>query len=77
MYADPEKFRKQRREHRKANYRKCPGDPDVKWSRWHDWEVELVMRHDMCDREISRITGRSVQAIQVKRCEQKRKKYRK
>lgn len=31
------------------------------------WERRLVMEHDIPDREISRMTGRSVRAIQVMR----------
>lgn len=39
----------------------------VRHTRWQDWERELVMEHTMPDREISRMTGRSVRAIQVMR----------
>lgn len=49
------------------NYALCPGDDDVRHTRWQDWERGLVMEHDMPDREISRMTGRSVRAIQVMR----------
>lgn len=52
---------------RKRNYALCPGDDEVRHTRWQDWERELVMEHDMPDREISRMTGRSVRAIQVMR----------
>lgn len=44
-----------------------PEHIEVSHTRWQDWERELVMEHDMPDREISRMTGRSVRAIQVMR----------
>lgn len=52
---------------RERNYALCPGDDDVRHTRWRDWERRLVMEHDIPDREISRMTGRSVRAIQVMR----------
>ena len=47
--------------------RPVPGDDEVRHTRWRDWERRLVMEHDIPDREISRMTGRSVRAIQVMR----------
>lgn len=66
-YADSERAREYRNRQRESNYALCPGDDDVRHTRWQDWERELVMEHDIPDREISRITGRSVRAIQVMR----------
>ena len=66
-FADSAKAREYRNRQRKRNYALCPGDDDVRHTRWQDWERELVMEHDMPDREISRMTGRSVRAIQVMR----------
>lgn len=54
-------------ERAKRNYALCPGDDDVRHTRWRDWERELMMEHTMPDREISRMTGRSVRAIQAMR----------
>lgn len=56
-----------RNRQRKRNYALCPGNDEVRHTRWRDWERKLVMEHDIPDREISRITGRSVRAIQVMR----------
>lgn len=56
-----------RNRQRERNYALCPGDDDVRHTRWRDWERRLVMEHDIPDREISRMTGRSVRAIQVMR----------
>lgn len=66
-FADSAKAREYRNRQRKRNYALCPGDDDVRHTRWQDWERELVMEHTMPDREISRMTGRSVRAIQVMR----------
>lgn len=67
-YADSEKARAYRNRQRKRNYDKCPGDPRVSKSPWTDDEVKLVLDHTMTDREISKKIGRSVTAIQMKRC---------
>lgn len=66
-FADSERARKYRNRQRERNYALCPGDDDVRHTRWRDWERRLVMEHDIPDREISRMTGRSVRAIQVMR----------
>lgn len=66
-FADSERAREYRNRQRKRNYALCPGNDEVRHTRWRDWERKLVMEHDIPDREISRITGRSVCAIQVMR----------
>lgn len=66
-FADSERAREYRNRQRERNYALCPGDDDVRYTRWQDWERELVMEHTMPDREISRMTGRGVHAIQVMR----------
>lgn len=66
-FADSERAREYRNRQRERNYALCPGDDDVRYTRWQDWERRLVMKHDIPDREISRMTGRSVHAIQVMR----------
>ena len=35
---------------------------------WTEKEIEIVMAHEMPDRSISKLIGRSVAAIQHKRC---------
>lgn len=66
-FADSERAREYCNRQRKRNYALCPGNDEVRHTRWRDWERKLVMEHDIPDREISRITGRSVRAIQVMR----------
>ena len=66
-YADSERAREYRNRQRKRNYALCPGNDEVRHTRWRDWERKLVMEHDIPDREISRMTVRSVRAIQVMR----------
>ena len=66
-FADSERAREYRNRQRERNYALCPGDDEVRHTRWRDWERRLVMEHDIPDREISRMTGRSVRAIQVMR----------
>ena len=66
-FADSAKAREYRNRQRERNYALCPGDDDVRHTRWQDWERGLVMEHAMPDREISRMTGRSGCAIQVMR----------
>lgn len=36
------------------------------------WQEELVLAHTMSDRELSKIVGHGVQAIQIKRCRLKK-----
>ena len=66
-FADSERAREYRNRQRKRNYALCPGNDEVRHTRWRDWERKLVMEHDIPDWEISRISGRSVRAIQVMR----------
>ena len=48
-FADSAKAREYRNRQRKRNYALCPGDDDVRHTRWQDWERRLVMEHDMPD----------------------------
>lgn len=49
-FADSERAREYRNRQRERNYALCPGDDDVRHTRWQDWERELVMEHTMPDR---------------------------
>lgn len=52
---------------KKAYYARAKGD-DVNGKRkWTQEEIDLIMRHDISDRELTKTLGRSMQAIQVKR----------
>lgn len=56
-----------RNEYRKRNYQQTQNAPNHR-KPWTTKEIEYVLRHDLIDRELSKILGRSVQSIQVVRC---------
>lgn len=72
-YKDLEKWRKTAREGRRKNYARgnfSEGKP-------HEWTVEeinLVLAHEMPDRELAAKLKTSVQAIQICRCRSKKRK---
>lgn len=37
-------------------------------NRWSNDEINMVLRHEMSDTELSKMLGRSVRAIQIMRC---------
>lgn len=57
-FADSERAREYRNRQRERNYALCPGDDDVRHTRWRDWERELVMEHTMPDRRCGISCGR-------------------
>lgn len=46
-FADSERAREYRNRQRERNYALCPGDDDVRHTRWQHWERRLVMKHDI------------------------------
>lgn len=66
-YKDLEKYKKTKREQEKRYYGKTQ---DALNSRkyWTSREIKMIMAKNMSDRELSRILGWSMKAIQVKRC---------
>lgn len=56
-----------RNEWRKRNYHKTINAKN-KWKRWSQKEEELVLTSRLSDFELSQQLGRSVQAIQGRRC---------
>ena len=40
--------------------------------RWQEWEIELVLDHDLTNAELSPLLERSANAINAKRCELKK-----
>lgn len=69
-YADLEKWRKNCHDQRLRYYRKTQNARNS-YKRWSKQEVEMVLRHDISDTELSVKLGRSVQAIQLKRSRMK------
>ena len=65
-YKDLEKYKKTKREQQKRYYAKTQ---DALNSRkyWTPREIKIIMAKNMSDRELSRILGRSMKAIEVKR----------
>ena len=57
----------QKRLEGKLRYYRKTQNAKNKGNRWAEWEVELVMKHEMSDMELSKELGRSVQAIQARR----------
>lgn len=64
-----EKCREIRNRQRKANYASTCKYPKSEWRAEHE---QMVLDHSIPDRELSKLIGHSVQAIQVKRCKLKK-----
>ena len=71
-YRNLDKWRKACNRTRKRNYNKTSFAKNHN-QRWTLQEIEIVMKHEITDFEISQKIGRSVQAIQVKRWEMNKK----
>lgn len=65
-YKDLEKWRKSCENQRKRYYAKTT-DAENKNKPYSDREIELILQHDITDTQLSKMIGRSVKAIQVKR----------
>lgn len=65
-YRDMDKWRATYRRQKNRYYGKTSSAPNSR-KRWTDEEVQLVLRHEITDTELSKKIGRSVMAIQVKR----------
>ena len=55
--------------YRRKNYRQTAGYP---YRAWTQYEIDLVLAHDMPDRELSAQIQRSVMSIQLMRCRAKK-----
>lgn len=65
-YKDLEKWRKSCENQRKRYYAKTT-DAENKNQPYTEREIELILQHDITDTQLSKMIGRSVKAIQVKR----------
>ena len=72
-YRDMDKYRKYRNAY-KRRYRAGRDYSDGRRARWTENEIRIVMEHRMPNTEIARMLGRSVQAIQIKRCKENKEK---
>lgn len=72
-YADSAKARAHRNRHRKKNYRSSPGEPGVRGTKWTEDDLMAVLAHEVPDRELSKMIGRSLESIQVMRSKLKKR----
>lgn len=66
-YADTDKARAYRNRQRKINYDRDGSDRRNGNKPWSRHEIDMILERRLTDREVARIIGRSVRAIQVKR----------
>ena len=66
-YADTGKARAYRNRQRKINYDRDGSDRRNSRKRWSNHEIDMILERELTDREVARIIGRSVSAIQIKR----------
>lgn len=67
-YADDAKFRIYRNASKQRNYAKSVKNARNKRNPYSDEENKMILEHSISDNELSKIIGRSVKAIQLKRC---------
>ena len=67
-YADTDKARAYRNRQRKINYDRDGSDRRNGRKPWSKHEIDMILERELTDREVARIIGRSVKAIQIKRC---------
>lgn len=72
-YKDIEKWRKTCNRQKLKYYAKTRNAIN-RCQPWTAEEVDIVMRHEITDHMISKLIGRSVQAIQGKRAKEKKKR---
>ena len=70
-YADTDKARAYRNRQRKINYDRDGSDRHRSKEPWTIHEIDMILERRLTDREVARIIGRSVRAIQIKRCKLK------
>ena len=75
-FTDSDKARRYRNKQRKINYDRDGSDRRRGGKPWLRYEVEMILERRLTDREVARIIGRSVAAIQVKRAKLKQEQGR-
>lgn len=71
-YKDLLKWKRTVKEQRHRYYRKTQNAKNSHRA-WTKEEIDLIMRHEMTDSKLAVIIGRSLGAIQQKRCVEKKK----
>lgn len=71
-YKNVDLFRKCRERH-KAKYRERTGSGKFEKREWTQHEINMVLAHDIPDRELSEKISRSVSAIQIMRSKLRKK----
>lgn len=66
-YTDTDKAKTYRNRQRKINYDRDGSDRRNSNKRWSNHEIDMILECELTDREVARIIGRSVKAIQIKR----------
>ena len=66
MYADKEKYRKYRNGYNSRYYARTQNAPN-KRQRWTLHDMDMIIKREVSDTELSKLLGRSVRAIQMKR----------
>lgn len=67
-YADDDKFKRYRNASKKRNYDKSVKNAVNKRKSYTREEERMILEHSIPDNELSKIIGRSVKAIHIKRC---------
>ena len=70
-YKDLEKWRKTKKLQQKRYYDKHAKCAINSRERYTEEEIEMILNHEISDVELSKKIGRSVKAIQIKRCKLK------
>ncbi len=70
-YKDIEKWRKTKKLQQKRYYDKHRKYDVNSRERYTEEEIEMILKHEISDVELSKCIGRSVKAIQIKRCKLK------
>ena len=68
----PKRVSPEARHRQKKRYYSRTAFAENGWNRWTENEIDIVMKHEIPDREISKLLGRSVTAIQLMRCKEKK-----
>lgn len=73
-YKDCNKFKEAKNRRKKRYYTKHAIGKEHRYKRYNEEEIQLILKHEMTDVELSKILGRSVEAIQIKRSNLKKER---
>lgn len=72
-YKNKEKWKETCNSQRRKYYKKTAYAINHR-KKWNEEEIKIIMEHKICDRDISKLLGRSMNAIQVKRAKEIKRK---